>query len=48
MHQEVTVSNSCAINSYKLNKIHMFLKETISDLMPEIKSIFEKYIKDDV
>ena len=49
MHQEVTVVIPGAINSYQVKQnTDVSEKETISDLMPEIKSIFEKYIKDDV
>ena len=49
MHQEVTVVIPGAINSYQVKQnTDVSEKETISDLMPEIKTIFEKYIKDDV
>ena len=49
MHQEVTVVIPGAINSSQVKQnTDVSEKEIITDLMPEIKTIFEKYIKDDV
>ena len=49
MHQEVTVVIPGAINSSQVKQnTDVSQKETIIDLMSEIKLIYEKYIKDDV
>ncbi len=49
MHDEVTVVIPGAINSKQVRENTLVSdKEAISDIMPQIKTIYEKYIKDDV
>ncbi len=49
MHQEITVVIPGAINSIQVKEnTDVSKKDAINDIMPEIKSIYEKYIKDDV
>ena len=49
MHQEITVVIPGAINSIQVKEnTDVSKKKSINDIMPEIKSIYEKYIKNDV
>ncbi len=49
MHQEVTVVIPGAINFTQVKEnTDVSKKDAITELMPEIRSIYEKYIKDDV
>ena len=49
MHEEVTVVIPGAINSFQVKENSaVSRKDDIKELMPKIKSIYDKYIKDDV
>ena len=49
MHDEVTVVIPGAVNSTQVDSnCSVSDLETIDDLMPKIKKIYEKYIKNDV